>query len=314
MRNRIWLAVSLGIGLALAPTGAASAQLDGTAEDGGGAGDGGLCRGAQAKAAPVAVFPALGSDGVARDALVRAVFAPDFLDGVSAAGGDVRISLSRCDDDDCEATTPVAGHAVVLLDSLVFDADRDLEASTAYVGEASGEDGALQFGFRTGDRRDSAPPVLGRNTSIDSGAFRGACDGEAGVRVEVTTDPAADDGPHADMEYLLYMTRGPTVTAPVLVSRRRAEAGGFPVSLAVVLDDAQAASPVCFALQVVDGAGRLGAEGDLLCIDPRERGAFAGICAVAGSPARPGGGGFVIAWCALALAILARRRHHLGRS
>lgn len=307
--RQTWLVLSLGIGAALAPT-----QVHAQA-DGGTAADGGTCRGDDVGATPLAIFPAVGSEGVALNAQVRAVFPPGLLEGADVSGGDANLSLARCDDEACETTTPVPGHAVVLNDSLVFDADHDLEADTTYEGEAVGEDGNLLFWFRTGMARDKEAPVLSRNVSIRSKSFRGACRGESGVRVEVTTDPAVDDGADGDLEYLLFLTRGPTVTAPTLVSRHRADPGGYPVSLAVLLDEGQAVSPVCFSLEVVDGAGRLGAEGDLLCIDPRERAVFDGICAVSATHAGTSRtGGYALAWVALALTVLARRRHHRRRS
>jgi hypothetical protein len=178
--------------------------------------------------------------------------------------------------------TPVPGAVQALGDVFIFTPSTSWAADSTFEGRATGIDGMLAFSFRTGPSRDVTPPSLGAITSISSARAAPSCDApEGGYRIDVTLEPAIDDGPPGSIEYFAYLTRGPTVTEPQLRARIR----NFPTSeitMAFVISREEGASPVCVEVQAADGIdGSMHRTATpIRCIDPAVGSFFDSLCAV----------------------------------
>lgn len=259
---------------------------------------------------PLLVLPASGAAGVTLDTFIRAEYtAGYFTDPAIGADPARSIELSRIDG---ELAVPVPGRAQVHGDTLFFVPDEPLLRDTAYQGVAIGRDGNIGFNFRTGSGFDTEAPQLGGIADGSSSRTGPACGApEGGFRIDVTFTPASDDGPEGSIEYLLYLTRGEGVDAPVL----KARALNFEtalVTMAFVLEPSEAVSPVCMVVVAVDGAGRIDADGEPLCFDPIQGNFFEPLCAVSapgasslGSSGRLGGAAGALA--ALGVLVFLRR-------
>jgi hypothetical protein len=242
---------------------------------------------------PVEVTPAVGAPGVTTDAWVmvryrEGYFGPD-------GPGDVPeelLTLSRCGacGVPCDSPVPVPGRFQVLGDDLFFVPEEPLEPSTQYEGEARGLESGLSLRFCTGRSQDTAPPSLGSQSVTWSSEEVGpGCElPDGGFRVGIFTQAAADDGPGGSLEYLLFLTRADGLEAPVLVDRVRNFAAG-EITLRLFLEGAQAGSPVCVRLAVVDGVGNVTMARDEVCFDPIAEITFQG-CAVAPRTGQPESG------------------------
>ncbi len=224
---------------------------------------------------PIEVTPASGAGGVTRDARVALRYTPDFFAGFV---GDPSSLISVWNDDSLE---PVVGRSLLAGDTLFFLPDRLLDANTTYVGRASGGIADLEFDFRTGTSLDLSPPEVGAIESISSQAVDPGCGlPDGGFRVDVAMQRALEDGPAGSLEYLLYQTRGPGLTAPVLRTRRRGVITSDLFTMAFVLPRSDAVEPICVVVQVIDGVGNRDDSMQARCFDPVEGNFFEPACAV----------------------------------
>ena len=127
------------------------------------------------------------------------------------------------------------------------------------------------------------PPEMGEIREVRSTPTPVNCDApEGGYRVDVSFEPALDDGSPGSIEYLLYLTRGPGVQAPELRDRARnfTEGGDGLVTMAFVLRPNEADGPVCVAVHAVDGVGRVDRSVPARCFEPIQGNFFQGLCSV----------------------------------
>lgn len=260
---------------------------------------------------PQDVLPAVGAPGVTTDAWLRARYSPGYF-GPDGPGEDPAslVTLLRCGacGSSCEDGEPVSGSVEVFGDDLFFSPSAPLEARTQYGGVVRGVEATLSISFCTGTSVDTAAPVFGRDIRVSSEEVGPGCDlPEGGFRVGVFADAAMDDGPGGSLEYLLFLTRADGLSAPVLVDRVR-HFSTEEITMRLFLDGAQAASPVCVRLGVVDGVGNVTMSEVEECFDPIAQIAFQG-CAV-DAPGRSGRAPLTTLVVALGLAcsIAARRR------
>ena len=143
-------------------------------------------------------------------------------------------------------------------------------------------EGDFEFSFTTGFSVDSSPPEFPEPfLSVTSSRIpAGSPDlPNGGYRVDVSFEPAVDDGAAASIEYLLYLTRGgEDLDAPELRARARNFATGL-ITMAFVISDAEAAQPLCIEVTAIDGVGRMSAERPSQCFEPIMGSFFEG-CAV----------------------------------
>ena len=107
---------------------------------------------------------------------------------------------------------------------------------------------------------------------------------DGGFRVDVTLDPAEGEPAAGDVEYLLFLTRGPGVGAPELRGRVRGVTD--EIVIAFLLSPEEATGPICVTVQAVDSAGNLGEVPEPLCEDPIQGNFFEPLCAAGGGPNR----------------------------
>lgn len=258
--------------------------------------------------APLEVSPASGAPNASLDApiLVRygaGYFGPDGPgDPPSTLFQLVQCGVcgSPCD---VGSGTAVPGLVQTQGDDLIFLPDGGLTGFTQYAGHASGVDAELDFTFCSGGGRDTQPPTgaaLSEPSSVQVGSM--SCLADGGYRIQVYFPPASDDGPPGSIEYLLFQTRGSGIDAPTLVNRVR----NFQtdrITMAYLLPNAEAGTPICLQVVTVDGAGHATVpEGDR-CFDPVGRVTFQG-CSVT-----PGAGhGLTVLGLGWIVAMIARRR------
>ncbi|MCA9580857.1 MAG: hypothetical protein KC416_03625 [Myxococcales bacterium] len=255
---------------------------------------------------PPTVVPRKGSTDVALDAQVRVRFDVTFAPAGDPPVPEDMIDFFRCSDDACETQEPVPADVAWVGQTLALQPTESLAVKTKYVGSAGIGAQSVEIEFTTGVSFDDEEPILGAIRSVETFAIDDPCLPAGARRIEVRIPRATDDGPHGDVEYLVYLTRGATVDAPRLVGRGLAPEKGSEVVLPFVLGPEDAAETICVAVHAVDGVGRVADDGESVCIDPDPSQRFDALCSV-----RPGGmpprGGI---WLVLgaALAILGRRR------
>ncbi len=261
---------------------------------------------------PVYVTPAHMAVGATLGAPVRVRYTDGYFeDPTVGMSPEESIFLWRCAADDflCTAGEPLSGTVQVIGNELIFRADAPFEPNTRYGGVALGADGdGLEFVFTTGTSFDSEAPSFTGIRSLASDRVGPSCEApEGGYRIDVKVEPATDDGPGGDVEYLLYLTRGPEVEAPQLRSRQR-NFSGEEIPMAFVIDPSEAVSPICVAVHAVDGVGRV-TESPAECFDPIQGNFFEPLCSVsaAGAARSPWALPVVLA-CSVLCLIRVRRR------
>ncbi len=253
---------------------------------------------------PLEVTPATNATGVTLDAPVKVRFSPGYfeLPGVDPAS---LIELRRCGElsaVECETLgEPVAGEVQVIGDrTLYFVPAHDLSPRELYAGVVRGIDQDLGIAFRTGFSADVGPPQLGTVDTPTTAQVGPSCEAPAGgYRVDVSFEPATDDGSAGSIEYLLYLTRGGGLEAPELRRRARNFSTGL-VTMAFVLSPEEAASPVCIVVHAVDGVGNVDADMEPRCFEPITGDYFEPAC----NAGAAGSGG----WLGLLGVLLFRRR------
>jgi hypothetical protein len=274
------------------------------------------CEDGDVRQGPLQSFPASGAKGVRLDAPVRVEFSRGFFNELGAIPEE-SFSLTVANTGE-----PVPGSIEVVEDTLIFT-PRDLFFSnTEYEARASGVGASrgLTARFVTGDDIDRRAPVLGpieRFTATEVGADASCATEEGSYRIDVTVLPAVEDGPAGDVEYLLFLARGPGIEEPRLVARER----GITEEILLVfnLPPEEVAGPICVAVQAVDGVGNIDDDNPTRCEDPIQGNFFEPLCAVSapglgarsqGGPAWPVVG--VVAFAG-ALLVWGRRRRRRPR-
>lgn len=269
-----------------------------------------LCPGTPLRG-PVEVTPSVGASSVTLDAPVLVRFSDGYFgpDGPGESPAD-SLRVWRCEESPvcfpcaAEDATPVRARIAVHGNLLVFVPEVELESNACYSGLATGVDGDLDVRFQTGARRDTGPPILGAVTAITPIGVGPSCElPEGGYRVTFFVEPPLDDGPAGSLEYLLYLTRGPGVSEPILRDSIRNQGSDSLLLLRLAPDEGH--EPVCARIAVRDGVGNLTIGDEEHCIDPITAASFEG-CA-AGAPSR----GWPIAAAVLALVLVGRRRRRV---
>ncbi|MEM6955555.1 MAG: Ig-like domain-containing protein [Myxococcota bacterium] len=238
--------------------------------------------------------PASGARDVPINAYLRIDYPRCYF---SLTGQDPITSLALED----ENGVPVAGRITLGDDqTLFFLPDSPLAPNTSYAFFAGDFEGGFEGAFTTTESEDTEPPRFGEIEQTSSARIPDPTDEapEGGWRVDVSFQPAVDDGAAGSIEYLLYLTRGPTdLEAPELRARSRNFATGV-ITMAFVLTDEEASDPICVVVHAVDGLGRVDDDQEPFCFEPIQ-GSFFDGCAAGGTSAP--------IWVA-AFALLLRRR------
>jgi MYXO-CTERM domain-containing protein len=252
--------------------------------------------------APYESTPAVSAPGVTLGAPIRVKYPEGYFeDPVIAADPATSIVVFEGDDSGPE----VPGTARAIGDSLVFTPDAPYAPDTRYAGVAFGLDADFVFNFRTGSSFDMGPPQLGPLQEVVATRIdEDSCDAASGsYRIDVSFGGATDDGPPGDIEYLLYLSRGPEVDAPELRAVLRNQSAGDQI-MAFIAEASEVASPVCVSIVAVDGVGNLDDTAAPLCDDPIQGSFFEPLCSA--SPGQSSSG--PIAWLALVAVVLFWRR------
>jgi uncharacterized protein (TIGR03382 family) len=256
--------------------------------------------------APYEITPAVSAPGVTLGAPIRVKYPEGYFDD-PVIGADPRTSIVVFEGD--ESGPEVRGTARAVGDSLVFTADAPYRSETRYAGVAFGLDADFSFNFRTGESFDLGPPQMGVLQEITATRVEDdSCDAPVGsYRIDVSFGGATDDGPPGDIEYLLYLSRGPEVEAPELVQTLRNQSAGDQI-MAFVAEASEVASPICVSVVAVDGVGNVDDTARPLCDDPIQGSFFEPLCSA--SPERssnpPLVGLALVAW------VLFRRRTRIS--
>jgi hypothetical protein len=249
---------------------------------------------------PQDITPAVGAAGVTLGAPIRVRYPEGYFED-PAIGADPLTMLDVMLED-----TPWPGAIQVIGDTLVYIPSMPYEAGTEYSGVARGVDNDLEFRFRTGSTFDSGGPTIGAITAVNASRIEDAtCElPEGGYRLDVELAPATDDGAPGDLEYFLFLTRGPEVDEPMLLTSQR----NTPemVVMAAPVPASAIAGPICIAVVVVDGVGET-AETPPHCDDPVKGNFFAPLCS-ASAAGRPAPGSALVLLLPGLLALRARRR------
>ncbi|MEM9192636.1 MAG: hypothetical protein AAGF12_25905 [Myxococcota bacterium] len=226
---------------------------------------------------PEEATPAFGVRGVTLGAPVRIRYTDGFFTGGVFEGDPAEIFSLRL----AETGELVPGRVEVILDTLIFTPDAPYLPMTEYEAVALGTGGsAFNPTFVTGDAFDTGPPDFGNISDVRAFEQDRSCDApNGGFRIDVTFEAATDDGPDGDIEYLLYLSRGPNVEAPELQRRVRNQTPGG-VIVAFNLEPEDAVSPICVAVHAVDGVGNVDDDGQPRCEDPIQGNFFEPLCAV----------------------------------
>ena len=210
---------------------------------------------------PSATFPASGANSVTLDAPLRVTYSPGFLDDASVTE---LLEVFACLDNTCAERLPVDGDISAIDNELFFLPAPSWNPFTQYRGTAFGTDRSLQFSFTTGSSVDVSPPAFSGALSINTEPTQAPChkEGDAGdpprgYRVEVSFAPATDDGAPGDIEYQLFLTRGPNIGGAQLVAQSRNFGATERLSLAFFLDEDTAKQTHCVDLIVIDGVGNV---------------------------------------------------------
>ena len=250
--------------------------------------------GVDVRRGPLEVTPLNGPFPVTLGAPVKVRYSPGYFDDPSiGAVPEDSISLWVRD-----TGAPVAGTVQVIGDTLVFLPDLPFEPRTEYEGNAFGIDADLEIHFTAGVAFDTGPPDLGNVLSMTAASVGESCDAPGGgYRIDVSFAPAIDDGPPGDIEYLLYVSRGPEVEAPELRARVR-NLTPSEVIMAFVIDPSEAVSPICVTVHAIDGVGNIDDDGVPYCDDPIKGNFFAPLCSATSSATVRGaaGGAGQVGW------------------
>lgn len=241
--------------------------------------------------APIEVTPAVGAPNVTLGAPIKVRYPEGYFED-PVIGADPATSIIVFLGDD---TGPmVTGFARAVGDTLVFTPDASFEPGARYSGTAFGLDADFDFSFRTGSNFDIRPPSLGSILSM-AATQNGeeSCDTPAGsYRVDVSFEAATDDGPPGDIEYQLYLSRGPEVEEPQLRARVRNQSAGEQI-MAFIATGEEVASPICVSVLAIDGVGNVTESPNPYCDDPIQGSFFEPLCSAApaspGSPSVPAG-------------------------
>jgi len=268
---------------------------------------------------PIEVTPSVGALSVTTDAPISARYPAGYF-GPLGPGDPASslVSVWQCPAGTlcgvgCDAAdgAPVPGFVQTLGDRLFFGADGGLSPRTTYGGVFRGVDGGIDLRFCTGGQPDAGPPQLGAfvdATRAEAGPGCRLPDG--GHRIGLRFGAARDDGPAGSIEYLLYLTRGVGVDAPVLRDRFRNFAAE-EITMTLLVTDEEAAQPVCVQAFALDGVGNVSEASEEQCVDPLTTAVFQPLCSV-----RPGARGASLGVVLVALASVgaAARRARSGRS
>jgi len=258
--------------------------------------------------APFEITPAVSAPGVTLGAPIKVQYPAGYFED-PIIGADPATSIVVFVGD--ESGPEVPGTARAIGDTLVWTADAPFEQSTRYAGVAFGLDADFAFNFRTGLSFDLGPPQLGALAEL--AATRNeedSCDAPAGsYRIDVSFGGAVDDGPPGDIEYLLYLSRGPEVDEPQLRNAVRNQSEGDQV-MAFTAMASEVASPICVTVIAVDGVGNVDDTVPPLCDDPIQGSYFEALCS-----ATPGRGRTPpVSWAlALIFVVLLRRARARAR-
>jgi hypothetical protein len=220
------------------------------------------------------VTPAVRATGVTLGAPVKVRYTPGYFEDPSI-GADPALLFDLFKEETLEE---VLGTLAVIGDTLVFVPDSPFEPRTGYTGVARSVDTTLELQFTTSASFDIGPPRLDALTRMSATRVDQSCDlPDGGYRIDVAFDPATDDGPPGDIEYFMYLSRGPTVGSPRLVGRARNVAPS-EVIMAFVVEPAHVSGPICVTVHAVDGAGNVDADTPPLCDDPIQGNYFEPLC------------------------------------
>jgi uncharacterized protein (TIGR03382 family) len=251
---------------------------------------------------PLEITPAVSAPRVTLGAPIVVRYPEGYFED-PVIGADPATSIVVFEDD--ESGPEVPGYARAVGDSLVFTPDEPFRPSSVYAGIAFGIDADLPFNFRTGTSFDLGPPEAGALLEMSATKIEeDSCDATAGsYRIDVSFGGATDDGPPGDIEYLLYLSRGPEVDAPQLRAKLRNQSDGDQI-MAFIAEPSEVASPICVSVVAVDGVGNVDDTAAPLCDDPIQGSFFEPLCSAA--PTR--GGATPLATFGVAVLLLARRR------
>ncbi|MFK7999461.1 MAG: hypothetical protein AB8H86_07685 [Polyangiales bacterium] len=249
--------------------------------------------------------PASGATDVPTNAFIRVVYPRCYF---SLTGQDPLTSLEVTLDG-----APVEGTLQQGDDQTVFFVPQGLlDNARRYEVIARDFEGDFAFSFTTGFNVDTSPPEFPEPqlTVTSSRIPEESADlPEGGYRVDVSFDPAVDDGAAASIEYLLYLTRGnEELDAPQLRARARNFTTGL-ITMAFVITDEEAAQPLCVEVHAIDGVGRMSVDRPSQCFEPIMGSFFEG-CSVSA----PGGADGGMAWLVGVCVWLAGRRRTRRRS
>ena len=244
---------------------------------------------------PTEITPAFDSINVPLNAAVRVRYSDDYF-ALTGADPQASFVLLRCGSAEDLANcltngVPVSGRSSLVLDSLLFEPASLLEPGVQYLAVAEGVDDDFEAPFRTTNLRadrggvDVQAPRLSRITGFSATEIDPSCEApDGGFRVDVTLPPADGEVAGGDVEYFLYLTRGPGIEEPELRARVR----GVPneIVMAFVLRPEEVAGPICVTVQAVDAAGNLGEVPEPRCEDPIQGNFFEPLCGVGGSEVR----------------------------
>jgi len=261
---------------------------------------------------PLDITPAVNSTGVARTAPIFVRYPEGYFED-PLVGADPTTSIRVFEGGD--GGPPVPGRVQVIDDTLIFRADEPFEPMTRYRGIAIGFSADLAFEFSTGDVLvDELPPEPAPSLDAPSASDAQSCDGTGrAFRINVSFAPSMDpDGPEGDIEYRLFLTRGPTVSRPRLVARTR-NIATEQITMAFLLEQDDVVAPICVVVHAVDGVGNVNDRGEPACFDPIEGNFFEPLCRIA--PAGTGGmnAGAGLAVTVAAGAVLGCRRRRPRR-
>lgn len=232
------------------------------------------CRDTLGPQGPYASFPASGANGVTLDAPLRIRYTEGFLSDFDASTAAELLDVFSCTNAPCSESVEATGELSIVDDQLFFVPTPSWNPFTQYRGVARGTDRNLPFGFTTTSTVDQAPPAFSGGLSVNTEPTQDPCyregdpgEPEHGYRVEVTFAPATDDGAPGDIEYQLFLTRGPGVEGATLVAQTRNFGATERVSLAFYIDEQAAEQTHCVDLIVIDGVGKVTRSRDAACFN-----------------------------------------------
>lgn len=262
-------------------------------------------------------FPASGASGVALDAPLRISYSQGYLADFDSTTVAELLEVFLCVDEACIDRLEVTGELSIIDDELFFLPSASWNAFARYRGTALGTDRNLPFTFVAGSTVDSGPPTFSGSLSVNAEPTQDPCYKEGdpgepgqGYRVEVSFAPATDDGSPGDIEYQLFLTRGPDVDAPRRVARTRNFGATQRVSLAFYIDEASANDTYCVDLITLDGVGNITKSDAPECFNATLGRDFVG-CSIQKDPQNSS----LVWYFLIAVALpLARAKHRRGRA